>query len=350
VAANYLDINHRDGVYSGLAETRPDISIANFGIAASITNCSAGSNQTLRFGGKRSNYRQAFEEMPSIWAFARRAGRRTVYLDGQRQGGELQNRMTPAEAAEIDDFIQVGDTPVSERDHELARLLGERLRNGISELILVNKVGAHFPVADKFPLSAAKFQPLPRRSGLEITDASALTDANKSEHGWRLYRNAYRNALAWSTGGFFDRLLPQVANSEAVIVYTSDHGQDLHERGGAGGSTHCMPDPRAEEGAVPLVVIADSRIKIDWQEHVASNFDSTSHFRIFPTLLVLLGYPANETRGFYGQPLMSRERDPLTFTPNYRASLGRDPVWRRVVRSELAEPPTADYAPIAHAR
>ncbi|MBT2135147.1 hypothetical protein KK137_12480 [Croceibacterium sp. LX-88] len=351
IAANYLDINQPAGVYSGLARGRPGVSVANFGVAASIANCSAGSNRTMRFGGTRANYRQAAEEMPSIWAYAHRAGLRTVYLDGQRRGGELQNLMTLAERAEIDDFIQVGDTPVPDRDHRLAQILGERLHNGTAELILVNKVGAHFPVADKFPDTAATFRPLPMRGRSEgITDIASLPGVTaSSEEDWRLYRNAYRNTVAWSTGGFFDRLLPQVAGTGAVILYTSDHGQDLHERGGTGGSTHCVPDPRPEEGAVPLVVIADSDPKVDWPAYAAANFDGMSHFRLFPTMLALLGYAPEQTLAFYGPTLMSHTKDAYSFTPTYNASLGRSPSWRRLNRAELAVPPASDFAQVAHA-
>ncbi|MBO9518012.1 MAG: hypothetical protein J7493_08085 [Porphyrobacter sp.] len=351
VAANYLDINQRAGVYSGLAGDRPGLRIANFGVAASIANCSAGSNRTLRFGGTRANYRRAAEEMPSVWAYAHRAGFRTVYLDGQRQGGQLQNLMTPAERAEIDDFIQIGDTPVPERDHRLAQLLGERLHNGTAELILVNKVGAHFPVADKFPDAAAKFRPLPVRGRSEgITDIASLPGVTaESEDDWRLYRNAYRNTVAWSTGGFFDRLLPQVPGTGAVILYTSDHGQDLHERGGAGGSTHCVPDPRPEEGAVPLVAITGSDSTVDWRTYSSANFDGMSHFRIFPTLLAVMGYAPEQTVAFYGPSLMSATKDDYSFTPTYNASLGRDPTWRRLDRADLAVPPVADYAQFAGA-
>lgn len=352
VAGNYLDINHRDGVHSGLAEQRPGLSIANFGLAASVANCSLGSNRTLRFGGTRATYGRAAEEMPSIWAYAHAAGLRTVYLDGQRTGGELQNGMTPTERAEVDEFRQLDGVAVPERDLELARLLADRLRNGTPEFILVNKVGAHFPVADKFPLSAAVYRPLPPRGRSEgITDIASLPGvARQSDDDWRRYRNAYRNTLAWGTGGFFDRLLPQAAGTGAVIVYTSDHGQDLHEHGGRGGSTHCTHDPRPEEGAVPLVVISDTDSDAALRSAARANFDGMSHFRLFPTLLALMGYPAERTAGFYGPTLISSEKDPLTFTPTYHATLGRKPDWSRIVRSELAAPPASDYLQVAHAR
>jgi lipid A ethanolaminephosphotransferase len=356
VAANYLDINQPQGVRSGLATPVSGLTIANFGVAASAANCSTGSNLTLRYGGTRETYRTALRAKPSLWAYARHAGLRTIYLDGQRRGGALQNLMTPAERAEIDDFVQLGDTPVPERDHELARLLAQRLGNGVRELIVVNKVGAHFPVADKFPDHAAHYQPLPPRGLTEgIIDIASLPSAGPpSPDHWRLYRNAYRNTVRWNTGGFFDRVLPAVAGQGAVIVYTADHGQDLHERGGRGGSTHCVAEPMPEEGAVPLVLIADQAanpaLAQALQRSADSNHDRMSHFRLFPTLLAIIGYAPRQTAAFYGPSLLAPAREPLSFTPTYNASLGRDPTWRRIEPAELATPPTNDYSQVAGGR
>lgn len=352
VAARYLDINHRDGVRSGLAEPTPGVEIANFGVAAAVTNCSAGSNRTLRFGGTRESYREAAETMPSIWAYAHRAGLRTVYLDGQRTGGALQNLMSEDERREIDAFVQLDGTPVIERDHALARRLAERLDNGVDEFILVNKVGAHFPVAAKFPVSAARFAPLPDREGSEgIGDLGAQQAPHAgTPEAWRLYRNAYRNTLLWGTRGFFARLLPHVAGSGAVLIYTSDHGQDLHERGGPGESTHCVPDPRSEEGAVPLVLIDANPGGLDWRAKAAANFNGMSHFRIFPSLLGLMGYSPADTAAFYGPSLASAARDPMSFTSNYFATLGRRPRWRSIDPAALAAPPRSDFAALARAR
>lgn len=350
IAALYLDINHPDGVRSGLADAPAGVSVANFGVAASITNCSAGSNQTLHFGGTRENYREAAKVKPSIWAYAHRAGFRTVLLDGQGEDGSLSNPISPEELAEIDDFVQVDETPVIDRDHELARLLAGRLKNGVREVIVVNKVGGHFPVADKFPDSAALYRPIPPRGrsvGIAHIAGSALQSASREE--WRLYRNAYRNTVGWNTGGFFDILLPQLAGTGATILYTADHGQNLHEAGDLGGATHCTVDGPPAEGAVPLVVIAEAGAKQGWQAAAKTHFDGASHYRLFPTLLGLMGYAEAQVKPFYGPTLTAPERDPLTFTPSYNASLGRDPSWRRVARADLAAPPVADYRQVARA-
>ena len=93
----------------------------NFGYAASITNCSAGVNYTLRFGGTREDYARINARMPSIWEYARAAGLQTVFLDAQRTGRMLINRMTERELEDIDQWIQLDGVPIRDRDIESRR-------------------------------------------------------------------------------------------------------------------------------------------------------------------------------------------------------------------------------------
>ncbi len=345
VAGNYLDINNANGVRSGLKETRAGLAIHNYGIAASVTNCSPGSNKTLRFGGTRETYRLAARIWPSVWAYARKAGYRTVYMDGQRTGGELQNLATPEERAEIEDFIQLPNVPVRDRDQELARLVRARIDNGVREFIYVNKVGGHFPVADKYPDPLLRYQPvLDRGKMADITDMGPVhANFDGNADYWRRYRNAYRNTMLWNAGAFFDRLLAGLDPKRAVILYTSDHGQDLHERGQEGKATHCINEPAPEEGAVPLVVIdSPDSPRLRWNDSVATNHNGMSHFRVFPTILTLMGYDPAALKANYGPTLLDPDADPMTFTINYFAALGRAPTWRKVAPEKLSNPPLTD--------
>ncbi|MBC7211495.1 MAG: sulfatase, partial [Pseudomonas sp.] len=146
ISGNYLDLNTPAGVTSHLAQAQPGVSIVNFGYAASIANCSADTNVTLRYGGTRGDYLRINSTQPSIWQYAKRAGLGTVYIDGQRTGGNLQNLMTETEKRDIDQFIQFDDTPVVQRDMAALERLVALLKDGKPQLIVVNKVGAHFPV------------------------------------------------------------------------------------------------------------------------------------------------------------------------------------------------------------
>lgn len=343
IAARYLDINDPAGVRSGLATPPAGLSVANFGIAASITDCSFGSNMTLRHGGTRKHYNRINATEPSIFAYAKAAGFETVYIDAQRTGGAFQNGMDDLERRSIDHFIQFDDTPAADRDMAAAGALIDALANDRREFILVNKMGAHFPIADKFPDTAAIYQPtLPRGRSVDVAEMQLPENLYSGAENWRRYRNSYRNTVAWTVGGFFDHLFAHARLGEALIIYTSDHGQKLHERGDAGTTTHCSVVPIAEEGAVPLVAIDASE---RWRAAAKQHFDASSHYRIFPTLLDAMGYDPAAVRRHYGETLDSTAPDPATFNGLFNARLGRQPVWVEVRRAALPAPPASDIAP-----
>ncbi|WP_052071700.1 sulfatase-like hydrolase/transferase [Sphingopyxis sp. MWB1] len=341
IAGRYLDINDPAGVQSGLAAPPPGVHVANFGLAASITHCSFGSNLTLRHGGTRRAYQQINAVRPSIFAYAKRAGYATVYIDAQRTGGAYQNGMDDAERRHIDNFIQFDDTPVLHRDMAVADALVGALANDRREFILVNKMGAHFPVADKYPDSAHIYRPaLPRGENVEVAEMQLPANLYSGADVWRSYRNAYRNSLRWTVGAFFERLLSDGRIDRGLILYTADHGQNLHERGGDGTTTHCSPAPAAEEGAVPLVLI-DTHGR--WQKAAQRNFDASSHYRIFPTLLTAMGYDRAAVRKIYGEGLDAPSRDANSFNALFHARLGRQPEWVAVRRAAIARPPASDH-------
>ncbi len=341
IAGRYLDINDAAGVRSGLASPPPGIVVSNFGLAASVSNCSFGSNLTLRYGGTRDAYQRINATMPSIFAYAKAAGFATIYIDAQRTGGAYQNGMDDSERRHIDHFLQFDDTPVVDRDMAVADALIAALGNDRREFILVNKMGAHFPVADKYPDSAAIFRPtLPRDQSAVVTETQLPENLYSGAESWRLYRNSYRNTVAWTVGGFFEKLFAKARLDGALIIYTSDHGQNLHERGDVGTTTHCSPAPASEEGSVPLAIISTSP---RWRAAAQRNFDASSHYRIFPTLLNAMGFEPAAVRRHYGEALDSSAADPATFNSLFNARLGRKPIWVKVGRASVPQPPVGDY-------
>jgi hypothetical protein len=341
IAGNYLDINTPFGVHTGL-KTPPDgVDVFNFGYAASIANCSADTNVTLRYGGTRTDYIRINSTLPSIWQYARKAGLRTVYIDAQRTGGNLQNLMTDLEKQDIDAFIQFDQTSVRDRDMAAAAKLIELLGDDQAELIVINKVGAHFPVHDKYPDDFMSYRPaLPRGQFQEVADTGRRDGFNGQKDDWVLYRNAYQNTLLWNVGEFFRRIFQQADLSNAVLIYTSDHGQDLHERGNPGLDTHCGGDPVAEEGLVPLVVIQGSQLHtLDWNAAWAGNKDRSSHYDIFPTLLQLMGYDPAGIESTYGKSLAQPTDDDFTFNYRFNARLGAKPAWKHIDLNDIVTPP-----------
>ncbi len=345
IAGHYLDINAVYGGRSGLssATATPNL-IANFGLAAAITNCSMGANVTLRYGGRRGDYQRKIATMPSIWSYAQKAGYGSVHIYAQR-GESLQNYMTNSEREEIDRIFRFENSSDLERDQKVADVLSSLLVNGRKEFILINKMGSHFPAHQLYPKGLAPFKPeLPRERSLRIGDLSLVDRLSVIRHpsDWRLYKNSYRNSVSWSVGAFFDRLLRRPIGG-ATIIYTSDHGQTFHERGDSGLLTHCQASPQIEEGIVPLVAIFGQRRDpmhlAPWAKH---NMNTMSAFRIFPTLLFLMGYPQPEVHNLYGPSMASSEKDPFTFAANLYLKLNRKPDWIAIPRSEIKFPPPAD--------
>jgi len=339
IAGHYLDFNDPDGVATPLTGPLGEVQLANFGVVPAITNCSVGSNLALRFGGTRKNYTETIASGPSIWAYAKAAGLRTVYIDAQRTDGALHNAMTQDELALIDSFIQFDDVAVLDRDLAAAERLAAELESPRPSLILVNKVGAHFPVHDKFPDSHMTYRPvLPRGGWSDVSDTGSREGFDGSAESWRRYRNSYRNALSWNVGAFFERLLTLADLSSTVLIYTADHGQDLEVQDDVRLSTHCNSNPRVSEGAVPLLTLsADPR----WQVPTSA-LGEGSHYRIMPTLLQLMGYEPRAVEARYGPALTSTAAEPDTFNARFNARLGQSPDWRSISEGGLSNPVALD--------
>jgi lipid A ethanolaminephosphotransferase len=352
VGAHYLDLTRSDGVRSGLLQPPPALRVFNYGHAAAISGCSVYSNYLLRFGGTQQNYTTASFRWPSIWAYAQKAGFRTVYLDGQMGNGTLQNMMQPSERQQIDEFISINTYPMYARDPQLADIIARYSRNGRRDFIYVNKVGAHFPILNKYPSDRADYRPAPvRNSAQDIWQSVSNPEASSwTAEEWARYRNGYRNALAWSVGGFFDRLLSKLERQQTVILYTSDHGLDLRERATPGIDTHCRPQATGmEQGIVPLVVITPQhRPGLHWATAHAQNQDRATVFRVFPTLLLLMGYDRAAVRAHYGRPLDEAPVDRFARIRRFNGLRGQKPDLVDIDLQQMAPPPVSDYQ--RHAR
>lgn len=346
ISPGYLDINSEYGVLTNLKKKKQGVNIFNYGYAASITNCSYETNLSLRYGGTRDKYLTIISTMPSIWQYAKKVNMRTVYIDTQRTGMKLQNGMTDEELEYVDEFIQFDDTPVVSRDLAAASKIIELINNDKSEFVIINKIGGHFPVHDKFPDEYAVYKPsLPRGAYKNIADTGSREGFAGSMNDWFLYRNSYRNTLLWGVGHFFDEILTKSNLDNAVILYTSDHGQDLHETEKKGTDTHCSSTPRMDEGMVPLLIVqGEKRVTLNWKKHIDDNKNKSSHYNIFPTLLSLMSYDALEVRKIYGNSLDILTNDDLTFNTLFYARLGKKAEWKKIEPDNISMPPEYRHA------
>ena len=275
--------------------------IVNFGNAASGGNCSSYSNALLRFGGTQKDMVKSMASNPTIWQYAKAAGYRTVYIDGQsginKNPGLLQNFMTVPETENIDRFVRFKNIPNPQLDFKLLEVIKKELAGDVPVFIYANKNGAHFPYDEGYPKSETVYQPTVTQQGQDNVKTRV---------------NSYLNVIRWSVDRFFKVFFQEIDLKKTAVIYTSDHGQAVYN----GRLTHCSvdnPDPR--EGLVPLFVLApEGALKQKLTASAKLNFAKSSHFMIRPTVLMLMGYNQQEIAKLYGPSLLEPAPENPKFT------------------------------------
>lgn len=269
--------------------------VVNFGLAAASTNCSDYSNLVLRTGLRKEEIPDSDQmslKIPSIWQFTRKAGFYNVYLDAQSEEDwvNYQNFMNEHEASFVDKLIRVRQKIAFESDGVAREKLREYLTQPGKTFIILNKYGMHFPYFRSHPKEYDIFTPV-------LKPGEPMNDREKS-------LNSYMNGIRWSVDDWFKGLLSESGEfKHYVIIYTSDHGQNIVDDGTL--ATHCRPRANRFEGLVPMMVFSnDAAILERFKTVQAASYDKTSHFQIFPTLLELAGYQEPWVRSRYGASLI----------------------------------------------
>jgi len=319
VRGDYIELDRAMGTTPYLALKAAEI--ADFGLAIAGNNCSNGSNAVLRLGANpdrigRKDYRLL--RNPSVWKYARAAGFETSFLDGQEIAQHNYDYFNAEERGLVDNLVELPENiNVNEADLFLADALAELLNRNTPQFAFVNKRGAHFPYDSSYPLREAVFVPTMSAGG-------STGDKTRRE-------NSYKNSIRWNVDGFFNALLTQVELDNVVIIYTSDHGQNLLDDGTP--VTHCRRlFPVIQEAVVPLLVFTQiDELSQRFQEAAERNRDRASGFQIFPTLLTLMGYPEAEVRETYYDDLFVYQKKRLGFTSGPIAGAHvRRPLWNTV--------------------
>jgi lipid A ethanolaminephosphotransferase len=276
--------------------------IIDFGPAASGGNCSHYSNAILRFGAKQDGVGRGLLSNPTLWQYAKKAGFRTVYIDGQagfnHNPGKLQNFMTAAEARDIDGFYALDEAiPPPALDDKVLDIVLKEMQPDKPVLIYANKNGAHFPYDQGYPKEKSLFHPT-------MTEAAEDTSANRIR--------SYRNVVRWSVDRIMGSLIEQATRDDTVIIYTSDHGQAFNPKH----FTHCsVEDPDPREGLVPLfVVTGNAALRARLAAAAEASRGHGSHFAIAPTVLDLLGYKQDAVAMAYGASLLDKSTRQPEFT------------------------------------
>jgi glucan phosphoethanolaminetransferase (alkaline phosphatase superfamily) len=268
--------------------------VVNYGLAAASSNCSDYSNLILRTGATKEeipDQNQMTLKKPSIWQFTRRAGYYNVYLDAQsaEEWANYQNFMNEHEASFVDEIFRTRQKVAYESDRVALEKLAEFLKRPGKTFVMLNKYGNHFPYFRSYPKEYNIFTPA-------LEQGEPMNDRKKS-------LNSFMNGIRWSVDDWFKNLLSENGDYQTyVIVYTSDHGQNIVDDGTL--ATHCRPRANRFEGIVPMMVFSnDAAIMKTFKSVQMTNYDKTSHFQIFPTLLGLAGYSNSWVGSHYGASL-----------------------------------------------
>ena len=316
VSGDFIDLNVPRGTTPYLASSAS--SILNFGLALSASNCSNASNAILRLGANPETLGKEGHSIlnnPSIWKYAAAAGFETSFIDAQYLTESNQNYMNDVERGLIDHHLAIShETKFEYRDFEVIDQLREIINRPSPQFVYINKRGAHFPYQRSYPVEETVFKP-----AMETYEPISSRE--------RLV-NTYKNAIRWSVDHFFQTLFETIDLVNFVIVYTSDHGQNLLDDGQP--VTHCRRTAQTlTEAVVPLMVWTDhAGLQGKFRQSALQNHNAASHFEIFPTLLILFGYEPEAVRLRYHQSLFEEIDTPLGFTSGpITGRFGRQPVW-----------------------
>jgi glucan phosphoethanolaminetransferase (alkaline phosphatase superfamily) len=336
VTGAYLSINGWRQQTTPYLESSAD-QYLNFGISCSASNISAATNVIIRAGlrvDQIADRAQLGLRKPTIFQYAQAAGYRTAYLDGQYAPGVRGNFLTRYDLDSIDEvYWVIADEPDSamryRRDRLLAQRVLELVEGGEPVFIWVSKYGAHVHYEQAYPAEARVFEPT-----MPAGRSMAASTAEEVE-------NSYANALRWAVDGFWEMLAPALDLDDTVVLYTSDHGQSIQRERGV--SSHAdRVNPPAIQANVPM---------LGWgrplEERFSGGIDAvrnrTSHFQLFPTMLMLMGFDEQDVTSRYGVPLWGPP-------PEQRVFLSGDIFGRGVVFINPFDDSFPDRAPGADPR
>ncbi|MDE5801111.1 MAG: lipid A phosphoethanolamine transferase [Paramuribaculum sp.] len=215
-----------------------------------------------------------------ITAF-KEAGFATSYISNQSRNHSLIDFF----GEEADTCIFLADNPRSDGEHhydsELVNYLRDALCRGKGkQLVVLHTYGSHFNYIDRYPQEQAAFSPdRPARATVHFRDKQI---------------NAYDNTILYTSnflGDIIDLLDERGGN--AVMVYTSDHGEDIFDDE-RNLFLHASPIPSYYQLHVPFVVWMNAGYRGAYPEieqALAANSDKfvASSMAFFHTVMDMAG-------------------------------------------------------------
>ncbi len=285
VRGDHLSLNgYARPTTSFLEELNQKGLLENWGIAVSGATCSMTSNNLLLTGlHELPDDDFKIYKLPTIFRYAKAAGYKNYYFDGQVSN--LWNGK-PSDVADFGEWITAANfagVNSYEIDREIARQVREIVGKTTGNFIWINKFGVHKPYEDSYPNTNSVWLPVTESRDERTSLYSVKLDPE-------LLKNSYDNAVAFNSQSFFSTLLGDGLAKNTFYIYTSDHGQTLSENGET--ASHCSNTKN--EAQVPLLIVAEPGL----MPEVDVNYKA-SHSNIFATLLDLMNFPESERKYAY---------------------------------------------------
>lgn len=276
--------------------------LIDYGAAVSVGNCSHLSRFVLKRGLQPADLPKVImahglaSEEPTVWQFAKAAGFKTVYIDAVGDA-VVHSSMNSDERSYIDERYNIRTRPKYLRDFDALKRLIDVVSQPGRAFIYLDKQGVHHPYQDKYPANEVLAFEGP---------AVRLPEDKELREYQRELLGRYNRAVDWSVNRFISELFAHELPENTLVIYTSDHGQSLVENNVKW--PHCSSGPGTVdgEGLVPLLVYlrADTPFARLLRENGGNFRGKYSHFQLFPTLLIALGYPRDAVTQSYGSSLI----------------------------------------------
>ena len=232
-----------------------------------------------RYGEKDLNLIDTETSMLSILT---RLGFDTVWMGTQSITKYYKNKPGGSFYDEVNFHMIPGGSLVflpNSHDGQMLPHLEKNLESNSKKFLVLHSTGSHWNYGERYPREFAQFQP--DLDGSIKHDASSC---NKEE-----LINSYDNSILY-TDFFLSSVIDRLKDKKAFMIYASDHGESLGERGRL---THGGDGDIPEQRTVPLMVwMSDSYKEAypdKWSAIEVAKSKEISHDYIFHSILDCLG-------------------------------------------------------------
>jgi glucan phosphoethanolaminetransferase (alkaline phosphatase superfamily) len=294
--------------------------LTNFGICAAVSVYSHVSNAYLVSGAADIPDREfRTAKNPTLFDFAKAVGYETLFIDvdhswlsthTDEQGGKAIRSVD--RWLRVPWFKKAGIDLLGRKDLAVADVIIDALNQREGMFILVAKQGLHFNYRNRVPDDPAYQIWEPVMSPQDTIDPSPA--------GREKLVNTYDNGLRYQVDEFFHQLVTRIKDQNYVVVYTSDHGQTLSEKGQR--YTHAKPDKVIVD--VPCFFVQGSAYdRSDLMRKTIPGI-RVSHLNLFASALDLLGVPESMRTRAYPKSIFELTTDDNRVRPYLTGSLNGD--------------------------